>query len=235
MAPLLSKPDIARVRAEHSIVDVLRRLGIAPPARWDGAADYMISCPCPGHADSTPSCIVHPQTDRWNCFGCGARGDVLELVRQVEGVISLRTIADILDRRRPLHPTSAGPATQPVAVRLTISASERPDPARTPGARVMAANAAAWRYLSLPMLAQRGRDYLHARGIDVTALEAETRRPVIGHTPYQADGLVTHLRERGFSDDQIVDAGWGAAATGSSSPTGSAAGSSSPSATSRIA
>ncbi len=74
----------------------------------------------------------------------------------------------------------------------------------------MAVNAAAWRYLSLPKLAQRGRDYLHARGIDVTALEAETRQPVVGHTPYQPDGLVTHLRHRGFTDDEIVDAGWGA-------------------------
>ncbi|HZC52017.1 MAG TPA: toprim domain-containing protein, partial [Mycobacterium sp.] len=52
--------------------------------------------------------------------------------------------------------------------------------------------------------------YLRDRGIDVTALEAETRQPAVGHTPYQPDGLITHLRRRGFSDDEIVDAGWGA-------------------------
>ncbi len=208
--PRLSDADIARVRAEHSLVDVLARLGIDPPARWDGASDYMISCPRPGHRDSTPSCIVHPQTDRWNCFGCGAHGDVLELVRQVERVTSLRTIAEILDSRRPLRPAPSAATAAPVAVRSTVPASERPDPARTPYERVMAVNAAAWRYLSLPKLAQRGRDYLHARGIDVTALEAETRQPVVGHTPYQPDGLVTHLRQRGFTDDEIVDAGWGA-------------------------
>jgi DNA primase len=211
MAPLLSDTDIARVRAAHSIVDVLARLGIDPPARWDGAADYMISCPRPGHPDTTPSCIVHPQTHRWHCFGCGARGDVLELVRQVEGVSSLIKIAEILDSRRPLHPTtSGGHAAPPVTVRAVVPASERPDPARTSYERVMAANAAAWRYLSLPKLAQRGRDYLGQRGIDVTALEAETRQPAVGHTPYQPDGLVIYLRRRGFSDDEIVDAGWGA-------------------------
>lgn len=86
----LRDTDIARVRAEHSIVDTLGRVGINPPARWDGAADYMISCPCPAHADSTPSCIVHPRTDRWHCFGCGARSDMLELIRQVERVTSHR-------------------------------------------------------------------------------------------------------------------------------------------------
>jgi DNA primase len=208
--PRLSDTDITRVRAEHSLVDVLGRLGIDPPAQWDGAADYMISCPHPGHRDSTPSCIVHPQTDRWNCFGCGAHGDVLELVHDVERVTSLHTIAEILDSRRPLRPAPSAGTAAPVAVRSTVPASERPDPARTPCERVVAVNAAAWRYLSLPKLAERGRDYLRARGIDVTTLEAETRQPVVGHTPYQPGGLVTHLRQRGFSDDEIVDAGWGA-------------------------
>ncbi len=215
--PRLSDADIARVRAEHSLVDVLGRLGIDPPARWDGAAGYMISCPRPGHRDSTPSCIVHPQTDRWNCFGCGAHGDVLELVRQVERVTSLRAIAEILDSRRPLRPAPSAASAAPVVVGSAVPASERPDPARTPSERVMAVNAAAWRYLCLPRLAQRGRDYLHARGIDVTALEAEIRRPVVGHTPYQSDGLVTHLRQRSFSDDEIVDAGWGARRDGQTS------------------
>jgi DNA primase len=212
MTPRLSDTDIARVRAAHSIVDVLSRLGVDPPARWNGAADYMISCPCPGHADSTPSCTVHPQTDRWHCFGCGARGDVLELVRHVEGVTSLRTIAEILDSRRPLTPAAMNDpsAARPVAAGTSIASAERPDPARTSYQRVMAANAEAWRYLSLPKLARRGRDCLRQRGIDVTALEGETRQPVVGHTPYQPDGLVTHLRARGFSDDEIVDAGWGA-------------------------
>lgn len=213
MTRRLSEADIARVRAEHSIVDALGRLGIDPPSRWDGAADYMICCPCPDHADSTPSCIVHPQTDRWNCFGCGAHGDVLELVRRTEGVASLRVIAEILDSRRELVTvagTTGSVLARPNSAATSIATSERPDTARTSYARVIAANTTAWRYLSLPNLAQRARDYLLGRGIDVTALEAETGRPVAGHSPYRADGLVTHLRERGFTDDEIVDAGWGA-------------------------
>jgi DNA primase len=204
----LSASDIERVRAEHSVVDVLARLGIEPPQRWDGAADYMISCPCPGHTDSTPSCIIHPQTDRWHCFGCGARGDVLELVHRVEGITSLAKIADILHSRRALVPAKVD-GVQPPAVSVDVRTAERPDLARTPHERVLAANTDAWRFLSLPKLAWRGRRYLRDRGIDVTALGTETGRPVVGHTPYQDDGLVTHLRSRGFTDDEIVDAGWG--------------------------
>ena len=154
---------------------------------------------------------MHPQTDRWNCFGCGAHGDVLELVHRTERVTSLHTIAEILDSRRPLQPVNAdGVITMPSSAASSIRTSERPDLSRTPYRRVLAANTDAWHYLSLPKLARRGRDYLLARGIDVTVLEAETRRPVAGHTPHQADGLVSQLRKRGFSDDEIVDAGWGA-------------------------
>lgn len=205
----LSASDIERVRAEHSVVEVLGRLGIDPPQRWDGASDYMISCPCPGHADTTPSCIIHPQTDRWHCFGCGASGDVLELVHRVEGIASLAKIADILQSRRTLVPASVD-GVQPPAVSVDVRTAERPELDRTPHKRVRAANADAWRFLTLPKLAWRGRRYLRDRGIDVAALESETGRPVVGHTPYQDDGLVTHLRSLGYSDDEIVDAGWGA-------------------------
>jgi DNA primase len=143
MAARLSDIDIARVRAEHSIVDVLARFGIDPPTRWNGAADYMMSCPRPGHADSTPSCIVHPRTDRWHCFGCGAHADVLELVRQVEGVTSLSKIAEILDSRRLLRPVSRSDAVSARAITPRRDLSERPDLERTGYERVMAPNAEA--------------------------------------------------------------------------------------------
>nr|MDA8045716.1 toprim domain-containing protein [Actinomycetota bacterium] len=49
--------------------------------------------------------------------------------------------------------------------------------------------------------------YLTPRGIDIAVLEAHTGRPETGHTPTNADGLVTTLRARGFSNDELVDAG----------------------------
>lgn len=203
----LSEPDKHRVRAEHRIVDVLARLGIDPPTGRNGASDFKISCPCPGHRDSTPSCIVHVGTDRWHCFGCSHGGDVLELVRQVEGITSLALAAAALDSRRPLVPVaSVEPSNRPPAT--VVASVERPDPDRTSMDRVLAANAVAWRHLTSPALAARGRAYLTGRGIDVTAIEAETGRPVVGHTPYAPDALVSVLRRHRFIDDEIVDAGW---------------------------
>lgn len=51
----------------------------------------MISCPLPGHRDSTPSFNLWAHDDdgvpqRFGCFGCGAKGDVLDLIRDLRGV-----------------------------------------------------------------------------------------------------------------------------------------------------
>lgn len=114
--------EILAVRDRHSITEVLQRFGVYPPSRWNGSSDYMINCPTPGHDDATPSCIVHPQTDRYFCFGCGAHGDVLQLVQDVRGTSPLHQVASFLDgegRRLPLllrrrvkrhyrHPSRAG-------------------------------------------------------------------------------------------------------------------------------
>jgi hypothetical protein len=37
-------------------------------------------CLSPGHEDRTPSMTVYPEAQRFKCYGCGAHGDVLELV-----------------------------------------------------------------------------------------------------------------------------------------------------------
>ena len=79
---------------------------------------------------------------------------------------------------------------------------EQPDLERTPPERVRAALAAAWRYYTLPRLAEKAAAYLADRGIDVGELG-----DVAGHTPYNPDQLVAHLRKRGFTDDELVDAG----------------------------
>lgn len=92
----LSSDEIARVRSVHRIVGVLRRCGIE--CADASGRDVMISCPTPGHEDSTPSCIVHPDAGTFYCFGCGAHGDVFTLVREVSGITSLVQAAE-LDRK----------------------------------------------------------------------------------------------------------------------------------------
>ena len=88
-ATRLTEGDKARVRAEHPLPDVLARAGVRPPTGWDGRRDYKVCCPMPGHKDTRPSMIVHPHSGRYHCFGCGAHGDVMQLVMSMEGITSL--------------------------------------------------------------------------------------------------------------------------------------------------
>jgi DNA primase len=43
-------------------------------------------CPMPDHDDGNPSFGVNAKTNTYNCFGCGATGDLIKLVQAVEGL-----------------------------------------------------------------------------------------------------------------------------------------------------
>ncbi|HEX3393863.1 MAG TPA: DNA primase [Acidimicrobiales bacterium] len=70
--------DIGRVRAASDLVQIagehmaLRRVG----RRWVGL--------CPFHAEKSPSFSVNGEEGLYYCFGCGAKGDVITFVREVE-------------------------------------------------------------------------------------------------------------------------------------------------------
>ena len=43
-------------------------------------------CPMPDHDDGNPSFGVNTKSNTYNCFGCGATGDLIKLVQEVEGL-----------------------------------------------------------------------------------------------------------------------------------------------------
>lgn len=40
---------------------------------------------CPFHRERTPSCKIDLERNIWHCFGCGAKGNILEFVARLEG------------------------------------------------------------------------------------------------------------------------------------------------------
>lgn len=64
------------LRDRADIVEVAERFGLSPDAKgW---------CSCPFHREKTPS--FHLYRQRGRCFGCGWRGDAVDLVAALEGV-----------------------------------------------------------------------------------------------------------------------------------------------------
>jgi DNA primase len=192
--------DFAAVRERHPLSGVVRRSGYALPA--DAHGDVFIACPMPGHDDSTPSMLLHLDEGRYHCFGCDASGDVVQWICDIYG-LDTRDALTILDAESEPFPKAPGGAVQTRrgATRPRVRA-EGPDLTRTSTERARQALTAAWRFYTLPRLAEKAGRYLVERGIDVSGLGE-----VAGHTPHDPDQLVTHLRKRGFSDDELVDAG----------------------------
>ena len=64
-------------------------------------SDFIISknsdwantrCPMPDHDDNNPSFGVNVASNTYNCFGCGASGDLIKLVQEVEGLNFIEAI-----------------------------------------------------------------------------------------------------------------------------------------------
>jgi DNA primase len=154
--------------------------------------------------------------DRYYCFGCGAKGDIVQWVRDAEGVGVAQAIA-LLDSHRPIRNTWSVMSRHSASEHGSVSVSGRvreaagevelPDLGRTPANRVVSALQAAWAYYSAPWLHERGSAYLAERGIRVGILEGCTGFSEVGHTPGKPDGLVSALRMMGFSGEELVDAG----------------------------
>jgi len=176
--------DIAAVRNASDIVAVvsehvqLKRVG----RRWQGL--------CPFHQEKSGSFSVNGEEKLYYCFGCGAKGDVITFVREIE------------------HLDFVG-AVEKLAVKAGITlqyTDEVQNEGRKRRAKLLDAVSAAagWyheRLLSAPDAAP-ARAYLRSRGLDGD----DVRRFGIGWAPEGWDDLARALR---VPDDVFVEAGLG--------------------------
>ncbi|MCU0310277.1 MAG: DNA primase [Acidimicrobiales bacterium] len=176
--------DIASVRAATDIVAVisehvaLKRVG----RRWQGL--------CPFHSEKSGSFSVNAEDKLYYCFGCGAKGDVITFVREIEHLDFVAAVEKLA-------------AKSGVTLRYT---DEGQNEGRKRRARLLDAVAEAvdWyhdRLLSAPDAAA-ARGYLRSRGLTGD----EVRAYKIGWAPEGWDELAVALR---LPADVFVDAGLG--------------------------
>ncbi len=177
--------DVARVRDATDVVAVvsehvaLKRVG----RRFVGL--------CPFHAEKTASFNVNPELGRYYCFGCGARGDAIEFVREIEHVDFVGAVERL-----------AGLSGITLRYDDVAYSKERQRRERL----TQAVGAAVDFYHQILLEAPEGRTargYLRSRGFDGDA----ARRFKLGWAPDGFDRLVSHLRNAGYSRTDLVDAG----------------------------
>ncbi len=75
----LPESQITRLKTEISLVRLAEQQGYAPKKQ---GKDYAVRCPF--HDDLTPSLIISPKSNLFNCFGCGAAGSVIDWVMKTQ-------------------------------------------------------------------------------------------------------------------------------------------------------
>lgn len=71
---------------------------------------------CPFHADSDPSLTIYPGRDglwRYRCFACGAHGDVVDWIREIEGCDAKEAVARLTGGNLPPPSTRPPPIERP--------------------------------------------------------------------------------------------------------------------------
>jgi len=77
---LIPKEVIEDIKSKIDIVDV-----ISEYINLQRVGSYYRAL-CPFHPETTPSFYVHPKLQFYHCFGCGASGDVIKFVQEMEKI-----------------------------------------------------------------------------------------------------------------------------------------------------
>ena len=148
---------------------------------------------CPFHNERTPSFVVDPGRGTWHCFGaCSTGGDVIEFVRRSEHLEFREALKQCAER--------AGVELRPPS-RREVERREAHD-------RLLAANEAAAVYFQAQLRGPAGADalrYVEGRGLDAETVSTWQ----LGYAPDEWQGLTDHLRARGFSEQDLREAGLG--------------------------
>ena len=176
--------EVEEIKARLDIVDVVGQYVQLQKAGRSFKAN------CPFHSEKTPSFIVSPERQSWHCFGaCGSGGDVFSFVMRREGIEFVEALRLLAAR--------AGVAL--------------PEQRRSPEEdrqreRVHSANEAAARWyhelLVKNDMGEKAWEYVQGRGIDAPTAEAF----LIGYSPPSWEATREHLRERGYSDAELLAA-----------------------------
>lgn len=183
MAGRVRADDIEEIKARVNIADVIAEYVALRPASAGSLKGL-----CPFHSEKSPSFNVRSNPGFYHCFGCGAGGDVVKFLQEIESL----SFADAIER---------------LAARIGYELRYEDGANENSGrSRLLAANKAAAEFFRRQILlsdAEVARSFVLSRGF--TASDAEHFQ--IGFAPRGWRGLCDALRELGFTDQELVEAG----------------------------
>ena len=141
---------------------------------------------CPFHSERTPSFTVSPAKQVYHCFGCGAGGNVISFVMQMENLSFVEALRSLAQRKGIELPRERS-ETDSLTAGL-LSAAEY-------------ATTFYRKYLSSPA-GKKAREYLDARGVAQNTQEEFS----LGYAPAGWDGFLSSARKY-FAEAILVQVG----------------------------
>lgn len=141
---------------------------------------------CPFHNEKTPSFTVYPESHSFYCFGCGAGGDVISFVRRMENLDYVEAVKSVAQLAGVFMPEDG----------YDDSLSKQ-------RMRLLGANREAARFFNACLFEPENRhalDYFLNRGLTVNTI----RRFGLGYAPDDWRRLINHLREKGYTEQELV-------------------------------
>lgn len=175
MTGFIGEDEVRRIK---ELVDLVQLFGDYAPPQRSGA---NFKCCCPFHDERTPSCVIYTDQQTYHCFGCGAHGDAITLVRDKEN-LEFADAVEFLARR--------------VGTEITYQERGKPGMARSEREELLAAMAFAVDYYERILwrdeVGAEARAYLAERGLD----EEVCRRFRLGWAPGRGRLVDAARRER---------------------------------------
>ena len=143
---------------------------------------------CPFHGEKTPSFTVSPDKGFFYCFGCHVGGDVIGFIKQAENLDYVESIKLLAQR--------AG---------MTVPENTADSGLSRLRTRIYEANRTAARFYNKQLYTEEGREglrYLRGRML----ADSTITHFGLGFAPKSRFALVNHLREKGFTKAEIIQA-----------------------------
>jgi DNA primase len=146
-------------------------------------------CSCPFHSEKTPSCTIFTDTQSFYCFGCGAGGDVITFTMKIEN-LDFSEAVKLLAQRSGMEVPEYGQKDSGYAKRKT---------------RIYEMNRLAANYFYTNLFKgpdKTGLQYFASRKLTPQTI----KKYGLGYASDSWNDLTDHLRSKGYTDDEIVDA-----------------------------
>lgn len=186
MAGRIKSSDIDEVKQRVNIAEIVSEHVALKTAGIDSMKGL-----CPFHDERTPSFHVRPNLGYFHCFGCGESGDVLTFIQRIDHLSFTEAVERLAAKIGYALTYEDGPSHRDTGPRKS---------------RLYAANQAAEVYFQEQLetaSAAPGRDLLETRGFD----ESARKHFGVGYSHDSWDDLTAALRQQGFTDEEIIQAG----------------------------